>query len=369
VDDVTERDLLGRAFEILRELLADDEGVDSGITVKPYAADLPDTGRDAVWEVTAPNYASQLLVEAFRRFTPRDVDRVLGGISPLVRKVLRDPPIVVVAPWLSPRSRDLLTAQNINYIDLTGNIRLKIARPAIRLRLDGAQHDPNPPERPPVRLRGSGINALVRVLVDVAPPYRLVDLAHVTGLSYAYVSRALEALDEDRLIDRQPKGKLVTDVDWQALLRARAEQYDLLKTNRARTYLARGGASALYRRLGETQEQALVTGSFAAAEYVRLTAPTQLVLYVQAIPEFVEQYDLMRAEQGANVVLLRAADESQFTNGVRQVEDGTFHVGISQLAQDLLAGNGRLPEEGDALLEWMASNTAAWRRPHLPDRG
>ena len=124
---------------------------------------MPDGGRDAAWEITAPNYTAQLLVEAFRRFTPRDVDRVLGGISPLVRKIMRDPPILVVAPWLSSRSRDLLTDRGLNYLDLTGNVRLRVARPSIFVRLEGAQQDPNPAAKPPVRLQGASINALIRV--------------------------------------------------------------------------------------------------------------------------------------------------------------------------------------------------------------
>jgi hypothetical protein len=193
----------------------------------------------------------------------------------------------------------------------------------------------------------------------------MVELARATGLSYGYVSRALEALHQERLIDRPPTSKIVTGVDWQGLLRARAEHYNLLKTNRARSYLARAGANALYQRLGGSQKQVLVTGSFAATEYVRLTAPTQLVLYVPSIDAFGETFDLMPAEHGANVVLLRAADKSQLDRP-RQLTDGTFHVGVSQLALDLLAGNGRLPEEGEALLDWMAADTTAWRLSSLP---
>lgn len=357
-----ERELLARAFETLRDLLVDD---DSGMELKPYPAALPDNGRDAAWEVTAPNYATQLLVEAFRRFTPRDVDRVLGGISPLVRKIMRDPPIIVVAPWLSQRSRELLTDRGLNYIDLTGNVRLRVGRPAIHLRLDGAQQDPNPPVKPPVRLQGAGINALIRALVDFEPPYRMVELARATGLSNAYVSRALEALDEDRLIERPPGSKLVASVDWPNLLRARAEHYNLLKANHARGYIARMGANALYRRLAKLRdEQALVTGSFAVAEFVQLAAPAQLTLYVPEAQDFAQRYELMPARQGSNVVLLDAADGSQLDRA-RQV-GGAFHVGVSQLALDCLAGNGRLPEEGEALIEWMAANPTAWRLPQLP---
>src|SRR5205814_10040106 len=100
-------------------------------------------------DIEAPNFHCTLLVEAYRRFTPRDVDRVLGGTSRLMRRVLRDP-VVVVAPWLSPRSRQVLAEHGFNYIDLTGNVRLKVPRPSINFRLDAAQQDPHPADQPPL---------------------------------------------------------------------------------------------------------------------------------------------------------------------------------------------------------------------------
>jgi hypothetical protein len=279
--------------------------------------------------------------------------------------MMDDPPIAVVAPWLSPRSRELLTERGLNYVDLTGNIRLKVVRPTVRLRLDGAQQDPSPPARPPVRLQGSNINALVRILADVEPPYRLVELARASGLSNGYVSRALEALHNERLIERAATSRTVTNVDWRGLLRARAEHYTLFGSNLSKNYLARSGPAAVYRRLSEQHDDsAVVTGSFAAAEFARLVVPTQLVLYVPDADDFAKRYELMPAQQGANVVLLRAADRSQ-PNRPRRIA-GRLHVGVSQLALDLLTGNGRLPEEGEALLEWMAVNPGEWRLSELP---
>lgn len=362
---VEEQELLMGAFKLLGDLLPDG---DMELTQQAMPEGTADSGRDAIWEIRAVNYHCQLLVQAFARFIPRDVDRVLGGNHPLMRRVVRDP-IVVVAPWLSPRSRELLRERGFNYLDLTGNVLVRIPRPSLYLRLDGAQQDPNPPAKRPVLLRGAGVNALVRTLVDFAPPYKLVDLAAASRLSNGYVSRALEALADDRLISRDTKTKSVIDVDWMQLLVTRAENYSLFKSNRSRTYLARGGPNALLRALGKANdEQAVVTGSFAAQQYVRVTAPTQLALYVSAFEEFAQRYDLMPAAQGANVVLLIAADESQLTRG-QMLADGTFHVGLSQLVQDCLAGNGRLPEEGIALLDWMTEHPAAWRQPHLPPRG
>jgi hypothetical protein len=344
-----DRDLLSGAFIALQTILED-----ADLRLADAAAGPADGGWDAAWQVSAPGQASRLLIDAFARFAPRDVSRVEPAPD--------GPSTVVVAPWLSPRSRELLAARGLNYLDLTGNVRLNVARPTIRVRLDGAQHDPSPPVKPPVRLRGASVNALVRVLVDVEPPYKMVDLARATGLSNAYVSRTLEALHEEGLIDRS-RNRTVTDVDWAALLRTRAAHYDLLKTNRSQMYVARSGARDVYRRLSDTPDPAcLITGSFAATEYVQIAAPSQLVGYVRDSRAFAARYGLVPAEQGADVVLLRANDDSQLW----WPDARRAHVGVSQLALDCLAGNGRLPEEGEALLGWMAEHTSNWRTTNLP---
>lgn len=376
-----ERDLLGRAFGRFQDLVEGD-----GVKVVRTPSDLFDAGRDDVWRVESSQYHCDLAIQAYSRFAPRDAERVISGVSRLMR-TMRDQPILVVAPWLSPRSRELLVEQKINYLDLTGNAWLRLAHPVMVIRTEGAQSDPHPAEQPRRGLQGKGVNALVRILVDVEPPYRMSELARATGLSQAYVSRTIEALDEERLVDRG-KNRLVLDVDWQRILRARAEHYGLIKSNRGRGYIARTGLTALvqtlsinkssgvdaaadadllYRQLlDQGEDQALVTGSFAVGEYVRIAAPTQLVLYVPDIEQYADSRGLMPADRGANVLLLRAADPSQ-TARVRLV-DGVFHVGISQLVLDCLSGNGRLPEEGDALIEWMQENVREWRQPRLSDK-
>ena len=46
--------------------------------------------------------------------------------------------------------------------------------------------------------------------------------------------------------------------------------------------------------------------------------------------------------------------------GTRQV-DGVRHVALSQLAIDCLSGPGRLPAEGEAVLNKMAEHESSWR--------
>jgi len=66
------------------------------------------------------------------------------------------------------------------------------------------------------------------------------------------------------------------------------------------------------------------------------------------------------ASGGADVVLLHPADSVVFER--RRAVDGLPHVALSQLALDSLAGPGRMPAEGAAVLEYMADHESDWRR-------
>lgn len=327
-----------------------------------HFADGPrDSGFDALWEIEGPGTVRPIVVEARSRFTPRSLDQLDKHFSPAMLRQLQDPIVLVVAPWFSDRSRDLIAERGWSYLDLTGNVLLRSRSPAIYVRLTGAATDPQPRPRNEVLLRGTGINALIRMLVDVEPPYRLSELAGATKLSMSYVSRALKTLHDHGLIEREGSGPVVR-VRWPELLRQRASEYDLLRSNRSSAYLARSGSGALLRKLSGNAD-VTVTGSFAASRINQVAAPVQLVLYVPDIRAFAGEHGLLPARAGANVVLLEPGSASQLDR--RRLVDGVHHAGYSQLAQDLLAGNGRLPEEGEALLDWMI-DTPKWRLLHLP---
>src|SRR5271154_7563006 len=62
-----------------------------------------------------------LAVEAKRSFDPRAVGQLSGGLSSVIRSIAGHIPLLVVAPWISSRTQELLTRDGINFIDLTGN--------------------------------------------------------------------------------------------------------------------------------------------------------------------------------------------------------------------------------------------------------
>jgi hypothetical protein len=278
---------------------------------------------------------------------------------------MRDPTILVVAPWLSPRTQVLLEESGYSYLDLTGNVRFRMDRPAVFIRLQGASRDPGSRPKARATLSGPKARRLVRLLVDTLPPQRPSDLATAGGLTAGYVSKLLESLDDQALVERDRRG-VVTSVDWPSLLTAGAAGYGLLRNNAVATFVAQEGAAALYARLvkDEARPDVVVTGSFAASRIGQVAAPVQLVLYAGEPDEMRSFGRLLPTDRGADVVLLHPEDAAQLR--ATRIVDGLQHVGLSQLVLDCLSGNGRLPEEGQAVVAWMRENESGWRRNTLP---
>jgi hypothetical protein len=319
---------------------------------------------DAVIDLRGANAYATIVVEAKRAVAPRDVERMLGAVGRRLRALGPQLPILVVAQWLSPRTRRLLTAEGLNYLDQTGNASIRLENPAVFIQTDGATRDPAPGQRPRARLRGPKAGRLIRTLVDVRPPYGVRELADAAALAPGYVSRLLDALDEEALVERGRRGR-VENADVPGLLRRWAESYDVFKTNETATFIAPRGASDALAGLQNAggEAAAAVTGSFAAVRLAPVAAPALLVAYCDDVDAIASRLDLLPADQGSNVALLRPFDPVVWMR--TEVADGIRYVAPSQAAVDGLTGTGRMPAEAEALLTWMDENEQRWRRESL----
>ncbi|HUZ28600.1 MAG TPA: type IV toxin-antitoxin system AbiEi family antitoxin [Solirubrobacteraceae bacterium] len=322
------------------------------------------TRLDAVVDLRGSNATATFAVEAKRSFSPRDVERLLPGLSRTLRSLAANVPLLVVAPWLSARTQELLRNEGINYIDLAGNTFIRLDFPAVFIRTTGATRNPERQARAVARVRGPKAGRLVRTLIDVRPPYGVRELAGATRLAPGYVSRLLDALDRDALVDRSPKG-VVLAVDFAALLRRWTESYDVLTSNETRRFIAPEGAGRSFERLRDLAATGAisVTGSFAAVRLAPVAAPALLLLYVEDMAKVIDGLNLLPADEGANVVLLRPFDQVVWDRVDR--DDGITYVAPSQAAADCLTGTGRMPSEGEALITWMTANEDRWRVPSL----
>jgi hypothetical protein len=323
---------------------------------------------DAVVDLRGSNANATFAVEAKRSFAPRDVERLLPGLSRTLRRLAGNVPLLVVAPWLSARTQELLREEGINYIDLTGNAWVRLDFPAVFIRTTGATRNPEPQVREVARVRGPKAGRLVRTLVDVRPPYGVRELAEATELAPGYVSRLLDALDRDALVDRSRKGEVVA-IDFPGLLRRWTESYDVLKNNETRRFIAPEGAGKSLERLRDVGANGAnaVPGPFADVRWAPVAAPALLLLYVEDMPRVIDPLNLLPADEGSNVVLLRPFDQVVWDRVNR--DDGITYVAPSQVTADCLTGTGRMPSEGEALIAWMTENEDRWRVPSLRELG
>ncbi|MFJ3826045.1 helix-turn-helix domain-containing protein [Streptomyces nodosus] len=368
-------DVLLQGISALQRML----GEDWDVAVQPDQS-LPvhggDMGWDAVVRITSRHDSmfTELLVDVRDRLTPKDVAGYLGSTALLVRQLSHHTRLVVFAPWISPKTQEELRRREIGYLDLTGNVSLRVPRPAIVLHTQGADRAPvshRPPSNKPL-LTGARAGRLVRLLADVIPPYRATDLAKRSGLSLPYVSRLLDSLDDQLLIERD--GRLIVRVNWQELLRTRAHHLDLVHHSSPVGMLAPNGIPAVINHLAASDgriagTEVLVTGSYAARTIAPVAVGGQLMLYTlpgKAMQtRIAHELNLIPVPEAADVLLLSPWDLSVWQRSRKY--DSYWQVGLSQLVLDCLSGPGRLPAEGEKVLEYMAANEHAWRLDDLSD--
>ncbi len=366
--------LLTAGLDRLRGLLG-------GLVVEPFLEQqLADSVRaDALIRIRDPGGggpAGTVLVEAKNTLVPADVARRLGPQVSLLRQLQVNAAVLVIAPWLSPRTRAVLDEHGYGYLDLTGNVSLRLERPTVVLRLQGREREPSGARKTKTSgVSGARAGQLIRLLVDAEPPYRAGQLADATGISLPWVGRVLDALEAELLIRRD--GKTVTSTDWPGLLRARAGATTLLSANTVIPLLAVGGADRVLKQLTDDlidpglADQVAVTGSVAAGAVAPTAAAGQLMFYLRGGPpaanKLPERLGALRTEdtgRAPNVLVLLPPTHAVFDR--TRTIDGVPHVALSQLVIDCLSGNGRMPAEGEAVLELMKQNESRWRLTHLP---
>lgn len=369
-EDLDERDLLERGLSWLREVLhpvVAVEPLNMGSPEPDVSPVVPDSGADMIVTLSDSGGYSRLLLEAKRDLSPLEARTVFADKVNLMRRLTGQAAVLVVAPWLSPRTRAELRERGFGYLDLSGNVWLRLSRPTVLIDKEGAQRDPQPRRRTgTAQLAGAKAGRLVRFLVDHRPPYRASEVAAGAGLSQPYVSRLLDALDDQALITRRQR--MIVEVDWRNLLMARAERASLLKLNTASYWIAPQGSDRVLDMLRHQRESVggddlgaiAVTGSWAAAEVAPVSVGGQLMLYAASPGEWTKALGLLGPRpSGGDVVLLEPGDPVVFDR-TRTVE-GLSYVALSQLAVDLLGGTGRMPVEGQAVLDYMQSTENRWR--------
>ncbi len=310
---------------------------------KPTAQDRP----DGTLEITSPDgTTARMVFEAKSRVFPRDVAELKNRLERY-----SSGPYLVVAPFLGPSTRRRLQEENLNYVDTTGNVRLVVARPGVYVETAGADTDPFPSELPGRSLRGPKAGRIVRALCDFPAPFSISDLAVKAGVNVGYASRVVDWLAREALLTRAPRGPVQT-VNQPQMIRRWAEDYSVLKSNDARSFLDPRGLENLLESLRKSRFKYAVTSSLAAARIAPIAPSRLAMVYVDDPERAAASLKLRPTDAGTNVMLLGPFDSVVFDRTWK--EDSITFVAPSQAAVDLLTSPGRAPSEGEAVLEWMA---------------
>jgi len=317
---------------------------------------------DALFTVTAPDGStSAFVVEAKRLVVTRDVPAVLEQLrSAINRAGLSAAYPLVVARYLAPSTRERLDREGVAYADATGNLRIELDRPALFLRNAGEDRDPwRGPGRPRGTLKGGPAARVVRALVDFSPPYTVPELSERSGASTGATYRVVKFLEEEDLLEREPRGP-ITAVRWRQLIERWSQDYGFLRSDIAQSFLFPRGVEGLPDALRSAEElRYVLSGSLAAQSFAPHAPPRVGMVYVDDVPAAARQLGLRPVDRGANVLLAANRDEVSFVRA--QSIEGVVTAAPSQIAVDLLTGPGRSPSEGQALLDWMESHERDWR--------
>jgi hypothetical protein len=308
---------------------------------------------DGWLEVTTPDgRPNRFEVEVKNRFEPRDIDR----IERLSRDLPEREHTLLVAPHLSARSRQLLKERNISYVDLSGNAWL--TTDSILIDRTGAEKAPKAGEKARSRtsLRGPITGRIVRYLCDVRPPHKVREIASNTHVHPGNVSRILDFLTRERLVERGRNGS-VTGADWESLIQHWAD--DLKKDRQAQMFLEPRGIDAVTSALSRWTPPYALTGAYASAQLAPVSAPIAIDVYVTEIDEAREALSLRASDRIGNVRLLRAFDPVVFERTM--IRRDVVLANPSQIAADLLSLPKRSSDEFSELVQWMKRHESDWR--------
>src|SRR5690606_15644047 len=119
-----------------------------------------------------------------KRVSPKDVPHLTSRAEDAER-------LLLVAPFLSSRARELLAEAGASYFDATGNLRIVVRDPSVFLEARGADRDPDRTLRSLRSLKGAAAGRVVRALCDFMPPYGVRALSETSSTPLGTVSRVV----------------------------------------------------------------------------------------------------------------------------------------------------------------------------------
>lgn len=326
---------------------------------------------DGQFMIAAPDgVETWVLVEGKGVVVPRDVTRVAQQLAEYAAAAavrgVQVGGMMLATPFVSPTTRAQLDQHGLGWFDLTGNLRLRLDRPAVFLDRVGADRSGfrDPADRLLKSLRGPAAAKVVLELCETSLPVGVRDLAARAQVGAATSVRVLELLDREATIVRSQDGTVVA-VRKRSLIDRWTQDYKVMASNEIVAALDPRGLSHAMKALSTVEARVVVTGSAAARAYLPddMTPVSPLVslsLYTEDPLELMDRLGLKTVERGTNVLVLRPYDEVVHVKS-RHI-NGIDYAAPAQVVADLLTGPGRSSEEAEQLIAVLESSEPGWDR-------
>ncbi len=266
---------------------------------------------------------------------------------------------VFVAPYVSPKGRELCRAGGISFIDDLWNCDLQVGD--THLQTDTARKPPRVRRAQHALFAKKSSRVSLALLLEPNRSWTQRGLAAEVGVSVGLVSRILRALVEEGYAEGGPAGWRVPDRE--RLLAAWAEEHGRRRPE-GRGYFSRSDLLELEGKLEEGAAEGKYRYALTAESGAKYRAPfanvTRLVSYADRPAAVVEHLALRSVETGANVVIFEPRDEGVFYKMRREPTGdgpgagGRFVTNDIYLYLDLVTNPARGREQAEHLMSVIA---------------
>jgi hypothetical protein len=347
-----------QAAKALEKLLA---GIPA-IKIKTLKVESPerDSVADIVASIDVSGQPHVLLCEVKANGQPRNVRNAVYQLMNYVAKVGKPATPILIAPYLSPASRDICVANDVSYLDLEGNARLVFDNVFVERVISN---------KPASEKRGfkslfkpKSAQVLRALLRDPHRIWRVKELAEVAGVSLGHVSNVRTALLDREWAQVVPEGLSLTTPD--ALLDAWKSAYEPPIGIQFRFYTTLHGVAfekAVRKTFGSLLSgDAAVLASFSAANWIAPYARTgSEFIYAgeEALERIKEGLSLSLSLKGENVTVILPKDQGLFRDVIEPVP-GIYCTSPVQTYLDLCASG----ERGQEAAEHLRKARLIWQK-------
>lgn len=216
---------------------------------------------------------------------------------------------LLVVPYMGPTARAWAAARGLSWVDLSGNAELHAKN--IHVHVEGQPNRATRPGRPSHAFTPRYARVPRLLLIDATRWWRQRELAAEAGLPPGTVSKVVQRLEADDLLDRDDKGAL--RARHPAVLLDAWAQHARFDDHHIRRFhaLGRSGPDVLQRladKLATTDLTWAATGLAAAWQYTAFADFRLTTLYVDRAPPDPEALGLREVERGENVRIVVPRD-------------------------------------------------------------